>query len=816
LPENLCFGFFRQLEDVTFQSSRSFNVEFPGARKLEEHVKTPLVQAWLGKVRNHPGTKLFKILNLGIGLSCSLVIIFWISDQLDFDRLEANTNNIYRLEQTGWVGLPAFFPGYLGQVPEIKETLRVNAVRPRAPILHHQQKHIELPDFKFVDKNFLRFFAIPMIHGDPQTALEEPDSIVLTDKAARRIFGNENPLGKSIRFNGSYNLQVTGIIREQAKFHIKIDALAQINALPVIHENKAYFHEDRWNTLVYFSTRRDVDQAVLEDKINALLASELPARFQSDKRFLIRPFGKIYFAANLQNEPGVRHGNPNLIVIFTLISLAILFIACLNHINITLAHSALYTKQVCIRKVVGASRKDIILNSMRETLGYVLLAFLLAALLIFLGLPHFRRLVSSSLELDFFSRFSVFAVMLIAMITCLGAGLFPALKHSAITPMALFKGITTRGKRQRHSRNVLMIAQFAVSIVLVIGSLTVIDQLDFMKTRDLGFSPENIVHIELKRDLGNHRKALLRNHLLDQPGVLQVSYSDGIFGQIANVNTWKVNGEAKPMNVINADPGFIPLMGLVLDSGRNFSRGMHSDQKKRVIINQAAAKHLGMDQPVGKTVQQNFGNSEIIGVLRDFHFNSLHNQIEPLGICWFAGWARHLIVKLSGRSNRLTLDRIRMIMREYMPDSLFNYRFLSDSFGQQYHKEKNLASTMIYYSLIALLLSFMGLFSMSVFVAARKTKEIAIRKIHGARPRDIVTLLSGVFSRWVLLANIIAWPVAYFIMSQWLMQFAYKTRMKWETFLISGVSALVVAVLTVSMQTIRASRLRSVEALKHE
>lgn len=757
------------------------------------------------------GFSLINISGLAIGIACAVIIFLWVDNQLSFDKAQENKHNIYRVEGVDWVDMPAIVGTLLSELPEIKQVVRFNSWE--IPTLKYKDYLANIKDFVFADKGVFKVFTLPFTRGNPDTALHNPFSLVISESLAAAIFGKENPIGQKVKYNDTFYFTVTGVIKDVDKFHVKINALASFESLPEIRGDKNFLRGYNWNYPTYLLLAESTDIPTTAERINKFLVKN--SHLEKGK-FILRPFTGIYFARDLKYEKGCIHGNTQLVILFSVIAVLILFIACINFINLTIARSSTRMKEISIRKVVGAAQKNLAGQFLGEILLLVLIALTIALFLIEAFLPAFNNLTGDSLDFHYFDPKFISFILIIFLFTGITAGLYPSFYLSSFRPSVLLKGKGNKSTDRSSLRKVLVVCQYSISIFLIIGTFTVFRQINFMKNMDLGFNMEQILNINLKGDLKNQKKMLFRELLLQNPDILKVSFSNQVPGSLTNTNTWKVNGEDKAMTVLNTDPDYITLMDVELKEGRDLSWNKRTDMATKLILNEEAVKYLGMESPLGKTVRANFGQSEIIGVVKDYHFNSLHNKIGPLAICWYPRWANVANIKIAGGNIGRSITHIRKVWSELAPGFPFNYSFLDESFGQQYRAENRMAEILKYFAFLAIFLANLGLFGLATFTAEQKTKEIGIRKVLGSSLTGIATLLSKQFMKWVLLANIIAWPLAYFAMNKWLQNFAYRISPGIFIFILSGLLALTIAMITVSYQSIKAALTNPVDALKYE
>jgi putative ABC transport system permease protein len=769
-------------------------------------------------LHRHKWVSFIKVSGLALGMTCAILIFLWVNQQFGFDKSQKNADRIYRLEAVDWVDMATAFRNALTQFPEILEFVQFNSWE--RPTLKYRDRLFEMDNFVFADHNVFDVFSFSFLQGKSEKALEAPFSLVLTESEARRIFGNEDPVGKMIKYDNTFDFTVTAIIEDVDDFHIEVKAMASFEDLPIIKARKNFLNEHNWNFATYLMLADYVDIPKIEDKVSGLINDMLRSlggqtRFE-ETDFFLRPFNEIYFANNLKAERGVKHGNRQMVFLFSAIALFILMIACVNFINLTTARSSVRGKEISIRKVVGANRRNLIWQFMGETLLLSLIALSVSIILVRFVLPRFNLLVGENLILDLFNGKFVLGILAIFIVAGFFAGVYPAFHLSAMMPNQILKGQLRSGVKTSPLRKVLIVFQFSIAIFLIGGTLIVFRQIDFMMKQDLGFNQEQILNVPLKGELLGASKELFKQRLLQHPDILKLSFASQEPGEITNTNTWAVRGERKSMKIVNTDPDYVDLMELEILDGRNLSWQLNSDRATKYIINEAAAKFLGFESPVGEMVSANFGESEIIGVVKDYHFNSLHNAIIPMAIVWYERWADIAHIKISGRNTSRCISHIETVWSEMCPDFLITFEFLDESFAARYHQEKRLAEILRVFVFLSVILSCLGLFGLSAFIAERRTKEIGIRKVLGSSVVGIVFLLSKDFSRWILYANAFAWPMVYFVARTWLQNYPFRTNLSFWIFIISTGIALGVALFTISYHSIRAATANPVHSLRYE
>ena len=774
------------------------------------------IKVALRNIRKHKGISFINIFGLTVGMACAVLISLWIQHQLSYDKDQVHGDRLLRLETETWVVLPPYLRETAAAFPEVEEAVRFYFWM--EPTLKYRENIFTVTDFALVDDSVFRAFNFDFIAGRPETALASPFSIVLTESIAGRLFGSENPLGQVIRMNNAYDYTVAGVVSDIKKLHMNINAFSAMTDMVRRDPDSDFLTSRNYNHSTYLLVSPGTDANALAEKIDQR-AREVDEF--NGARLKLRPFKDIYFASNLQAEKNTRHGNVGLVLGFSIIAVLILLIACINFVNLTIAQTGTREKEIAMRKVVGARQSSLRRQFFGETLVFVLIAFLLAALLLLALLPAFRSLTGEEIVPDFSSLGFLAIAASVLLFTAFISGAYPSIYLSVLHPVQILKGKSRKGQKSPLLSRLLITFQFTISIALIISTLTVIRQLNFMQNRDLGMDYEQMLTFSLRgekfqgdaaRQLSS--KSAFKERLLSNPSIRGITYLNQVPGKITNTWTWNLtDDDGIPLKVINADPEFVDLMGLEVIAGRNFSYDTRTDLDLRFLINEEAARTLGFEEPVGSTT--NNGRMHIIGVVKDFHYNSLHTKIEPMAISW-SYWTGRAGVKISGRNLGETIRFIEDVYAEFCPGFALEFSFLDETFARQYEAEKRLERLLVYFVSLAICLSCLGLFALTAFVVEQKTKEIGIRKVLGSSSTGIVVLLSRSFALWVILANIVAWPVSYLVLDRWLQSFAYRIGVSPVIFLLSGSLALAVALLTVGFQAVKASSADPIQCLRYE
>ena len=790
----------------------------------------------LRNLKRHKGYTFINIAGLAIGMACCILIILYIYSELNYDRYHENADRIYRLGTNFDVGKAhaktavsnhPICPTLSRDYPEVLNAARIRPYMQRTLVEYKEKQFFEEKIF-YADNSVFDVFSFPMIRGDHKSALVTAYSLVITEDVAKKYFADEDPIGKILRLNNDSDFTVTGIIKNvPPNSHFTFDMLCSFETL--------YQHNpeqrERWmgdfNNYTYLLLQENYDFRELEQKFPPLIDKHIGRILKplgGKVEFFLQPLTSIHLHSNLVGEIS---GNSDIayIYIFAAIALFILLIACINFMNLSTARSAKRAKEVGIRKVLGSYRGQLIRQFLSESITYSFLAFFIALTLVQLALPLFRSLSGTTLNFQF-AEISWLIPCLIGFVFLVGlvAGSYPAFFLSAFRPVRVLKGHSKAGTANSRFRSVLVVLQFAISIVLIAGTSVIMNQLHYMKERRLGFNKEHVVVLPIMEGSIMQSIETIKKELKSHNGVVSVAASSNVPGHgTSRQNAFLPEGfelnESQMMGAISIDHNFIPTFDMEVVAGRNFSPGFVTDSSKSVLINDTAAQEFGWDDPVGKTITELTGNGitkTVIGVVRDFHVESLHKKIEPLYIENEPSGFDYISIRIRPRNISGTMDFLRKKWKEFDSTGTFDYVFLDESFDSQYRAEERLSTIFSYFTLFAIFIACLGLFGLASFTAEQRTKEIGIRKVLGASVYGIVILLSKEFAKWVLIANIIAWPVAYYAMNKWLQDFAYRINMGVWIFILAGVLTLIIALLTVSYQAVKAALSNPVEALRYE
>jgi len=771
-------------------------------------------------ISRHKGYSFINIAGLTVGLACFLLISLWVADELSFDRFHENKDRIFRVLNKVQDGrlFPtptyALAPALKAEYPEVEEFSRVRPYS--SSVVRYGDKQFEEDRICLADPGFLKMFTFPMVKGTRDNALADKKSIVLTESAARKYFGEADPVGKVLVLDQfAANFMVTGVIKDvPANSHIQFDFLARVEHLG--EDRLARWEE--WTGPCYILLRPGVSAEAFTAKI-----SDIYKRYENpnaDYEPVLQPLTEVRL-----HEAGEAAGLQR-VVFFSLVALLILVMACVNFMNLATARSSLRAKEVGIRKVVGARRSQLARQFLSEAFFFSLIGMILAIILVEAVLPPFNQFSGKTLALV--SKAGLPMILSLVCVTAaagLLAGSYPAVFLSSFSSVDTLVR-RAAGPRGASVRKGLIVFQFAISIGLITCTLVASRQLRHIEKMDIGLNRENVVIVGNNPRLRPKFDAF-RNELLRNPSIRSVtSAAQGPTWVGENIDiTWAENQSGQPLLVdyTCVDYDFFQTFEMPIVQGRAFSREFADDEASACVINETAAKLLDAKNPLGMTISMNhpawpesFRPARIIGVVKDFNDRSLHTAIRPFVFRMYKPWHQYAFIKIDGAKVPETLKAIEASFRRYSPNYPYRYLFYDEAFNRQYESDRITAALFGGFGLFSIFLSCLGLFGLASFTTERKTKEIGIRKVLGASATGIFCLTTREFLKWVAVAHLIGWPAAYGIMSRWLKQFAYRTSLGPDVFLFSAGLTLIVALAAVGYQAVRASLADPAQSLRYE
>jgi putative ABC transport system permease protein len=803
-------------------------------------LKNYLLVAYRNLVR-HKGFSSLNIAGLALGLTACLLIGLFVADELQYDRFVPGGEQVYRVytrdpkaDESSPRTPPIFAPALLAELPEVEQAVRVMEIQSKS-LFRAGDKSLYEEGGLLVGPEFFEVLALPFRYGSPSRALAAPTSIVLSEEMAARFFGQANPVGQQIKLDTT-TFQVQGVLRNQGlKFHLKIGFLLPLAAAQLPEERMKRLAWRQFNT--YVKLRQGADVAAAEAKFQHYLQQKVMPQLAAENIVYtahFQPLQQVYLhSASFKNDVAVR-GNITYVRALGAIAAFILLIACFNFVNLATAKSMQRAKEVGIRKTIGASRQQLMLQFLSETLLLTLVSVALAALLTTLLLPVLNAFTGKSLAFDLLANPGLLALLLaLTVVVGLVAGFYPALVLASFRPVKVLKSaVVTDGVfgRVQWLRHGLIVVQFALSVFLIICAFVVYQQVSFLHHKDLGFNKDQIMFFPMRGDNMTRNYEAFKHELTQAPGVASATIGYGFPGDLVAGDQVIVpsKGEQKRFSVtqLMVDYDYLKTLGLQLVAGRDFSAERKADQDQAFIINETAVQDLGFASPqqaLGQTLQWEMWNDKnrdtlktgkVIGVVRDFHYKSLYDKLEPTVLQIFpeANWK--VAVKLKGDDLAAAVANVKAVWAKFSPDYPIEFRFMDDSFDEMYQAEDKLKTLLWTFTGIAIFVGCLGLFGLATYAAERRKKEIGIRRVLGADVSSIVALLSKEFLILVLVAALIAFPAAWLAMDRWLQDFAYRIDMPLWAFLAAGLIAAVVAFLTVGYQAVRAASVSPVHSLR--
>ena len=777
----------------------------------------------------HKGYSSLCIAGLAIGMACVLVIVSWVQDELSYDGFHAHADQIERVTGRNWAQTPAPLGPALQQfLPDVVSMARLKKAD-RVFVSCGGRGFYE-EDVVFADPAFLAMFTFPLLSGDRSTALNDPSSMVITQEVARKYFGDDNPMGKTLTYDGKRDFRVTGVLQEMPRnTHMRFDILCSLQSAKALFGED--FFENKMNTVVftYVQIRDGAEPARVAGQMDAFTRSYLGAELYAintqtneewRQEFLLQPIRSIHLHSHLGGE-FQPNGDATEVWIFSIVALLILLIACANYMNLSIARSMNRLKEVAVRKVVGAGETQIVVQMMCESL-------LVSGTAIILGMV-LSRFLDPFLSPAFTGKGmretvgAAYAIVPIGIALCAGvlSGIYPALFIARVRPVRLFSTSILWSRSPVNAARALVPFQFVVSTTLIIAVLVISRQLSFLQNTNLGFEKDRVVVVPLHDETIRRQCQSFKRELLRQQGIVAVTASSAIPGDVRWVTSFRWDGQGprddNTLRYIGVDQDFIGAFGIPLLAGRDFSVTFPSDTVQSYIVNESALAKLGWQSGVGKRLELFWRpQGSVIGVVRNFHFTSLRQKIEPLAFYIDPHANQFLSIRLRDGDISGGLRTIERTYSLFSPNRPFEYFFLDDYWHKLYGNEEDLKSLFLEFTGLAVFLACLGLFGLAAYSAERRAKEVGIRKVLGASVVNLMVMLSGDVAKWVLAANVIAWPIAYFAMERWLQNFAYRVDLGWWTFFLAGGLTLCVALLTVSAQAMRAARANPVESLRYE
>ncbi|MVM32892.1 FtsX-like permease family protein [Spirosoma sp. HMF4905] len=788
---------------------------------LRSYIKIAWRNLWKNKTFSF-----INILGLALGMACSLLIMIWVQDEQHMDRFHKNDSRLYRVmenqQYTGVVNTYASTPGILAEniVKDIPEIELASQILWENTPLFTVGNIFEKEKGRFVQGDFLTMFSFPLKEGNPKTALKRPDGLVISQKLADKYFKGQDPMGKTIRIDNTDDVMVTGILADiPESSSLKFDFLMSYDRWKKANKWAQEWGNNGPRCYVLLAQNASID------KVNAKIKNYIKTKNKtSNVDLFLQNYGESYLYSNW--DAGKQNGGRiEYVKTFSIVAIFILAIACINFMNLATARSVKRSKEVGVRKVVGAYKNSLIGQFLGESMLITLLSLVFSVLLVLLILPVFNTLTEKHLFLDFSNPTFLLLLVSLAVLTGLVSGSYPALFMSSLNPVVILKGALKFKASATYFRKGLVVLQFGLSIMLILGTLVVYRQIQYIQTKNLGYNREGLLYMPLEGDLAKNFQTF-RQELEQEPGIKSVTCAQSDPLEVGS-STQGVRWPGKDttqlilfsQNAISYD--YVKTMGIKLLDGRDFSSAYSTDTSN-YLINEASARKMGYKDPVGKEMTMWGKKGKIIGLMKDFHYNSLHTAIEPLILHLQRGandttnyWGSVLVRTQPGQTKQAVAS-LEASFKKFNPHFPFKYSFTDQEFANLYKSENTVSKLSSYFAFLAIFISCLGLFGLATFTAEQRTKEIGIRKVLGASVTNLVGMLSKEFIQLVLLAAFIAFPLGWYFLSGWLEKYAYRINLEWWYFLVAILSAVLIALFTVSFQSIKAALMDPVKSLRTE
>ena len=798
-------------------------------------------------LRNIRRNKVYSFINmagLAVGIASFVLISLFIRYHLSYDRYNENASRIYRIAteskmhgRTTALTSNPMAPELVREFPEIVHAVRIDRVNQKV-LMRYEHKYFKEEGFYLSDPCVFKVFSFPLIKGNPDSALKEKYSVVISETTAKKYFGDDDPVGKILNFKNKLDFQVTGIMKDiPLNSHFRCDFIASFACADEIFW-KGYSEDKTQKSLhTYILLREGASSSELEKKMPAFVSrflapvleeyapmkDKIPGGLENIKfKLFLQSLARIHLHSNLSAELSPNY-DIRYIYIFSAIGIFILLIACINFMNLSTAYSSKRSKEVGLRKILGAQRVQLIKQFIAESVLLSFISLFLALIMVEFLLPVFNSFMGGNLVSSSYKNWSVFWGLIgLVVLVGVASGSYPALFVSAFQPVKVLRGAFRLGTKS-HFRSILVVTQFMITVGLIFSTIIITSQLHYIQNMRLGFGKEHVIVLPLESGRVVRNYLAFKRELLNLPDIEEVTGASNIFSRIYSSSPFWWEGaqenESRHIQKLFVDYDFIETFGIEIVEGRNFSKLIASDRSDAFIINEAAAQSFGWTSPIGKEIAWARSRNEkgaVIGVIKDFHFRSLHQSIEPLILLVRGNYFRNMFIRIHSENVPKSLASVRNKWQEFFPSTPFEYFFLDEDINKMYASEMKMNKMFMCTALLAVCIACLGLFGLISYTTEQRTREIGVRKVLGASVPSIVLLLSSEFLKLVLIANILTWPLAYYVMNRWLQNFAYQINIGFASFILTGVLAFTIAIITVSVQSMRAALANPVESLRYE
>ncbi len=785
-----------------------------------------LIKTAFRHIVKHFGYSILNILGLTLGITSALFLVIYVADEVSYDRYHEKADRIYRVsskisepdDQFTWnVAQIPFGPQVVQDYPEVQSFVRFINM-PRA-VYKYEDKEFNEENFYYVDSTLFDIFTYEVIKGEVKSALREPNKIVLTKRIAERYFGKIDPIGKTLT-TGTTTFEVTGVIKDVPfNSHFRFDAVSARNNLP-----KQLGSWGNFGVFTYLLFPDNFDVKAFETKMQAMYDAHMKSIFGALNikiAYILEPITKIHLYSTNPGEPEPT-GSITYVYIFAIVALFLVLIAAMNYMNLSTARSAGRAREVGMRKVAGSRRLPLILQFLTESNLFTVISLVLSIVLLIILLPKFNLLAGKSFDLKvLYSPVVVLSVISVILVVGIVGGSYPAFFLSRFSPVTVLKGEITQGSAGSLFRKILVVIQFTVSVIMIICTLVVFRQLNYLKSADQGFDQKNVIGLQLNGDMVR-KYPVLKQALLDNPEIKLVASTNTAVGEGSGKVVFNVETDQgmsnRGINFAIVDHDFIKTLGIKIVNGRDFQQDMPSDTSSGVIVNETFVKRMGWSDPIGKKIEVTNGNflhARVIGVMKDYHQTGMYNEIESLMLIYRL--TNNIVyIKLDDKTLKQSMAFIESKWKEVFPDQPYTYTFLTERFNRQFEADEKRGLIFTLFTILAIIIACLGLFGLASYMVEQRTKEIGIRKVFGANERIILQLISRDFLLLVLIGIIIAVPVAYYFMNNWLENYVYKTNISLLLLVYAALLTIVITFITVSYKAYQAAIMNPARSLKTE
>jgi putative ABC transport system permease protein len=783
-----------------------------------------LIKTAIRHIVKHYGYSILNILGLTLGISSALFLIIYVSDEVSYDRYHRNADRIYRVsskitepdDQFTWiVAQIPFGPQVVKDYPEVESFVRFINM-PRA-LYKYEENEFNEENFYYVDSTLFKIFSYEVIRGDVNAAITQPNKIAITEKIATRYFGSSDPIGK-ILTTGTTSFEVTAVFKDvPSNSHFRFDAIASRNNLPKELGNWGGF-----GVYTYLLLPANFDVKPFEAKIQAMYDAHMKSIFGALNikiQYILEPLTRIHLYSTNSGEPEPT-GSITYVYIFAIVALFLVLIAAMNYMNLATARSAGRAREVGLRKVVGSRRWALIVQFLAESTVFTLISLVFSLIILMALMPKFNSLAGKNFDLHVIYSPQVLASLLgIIIIVGILGGSYPAFFLSRFSPVTVLKGEITKGSAGSLFRKILVVIQFAISVIMIICTLVVFRQLNYLKSKDQGFDQKNVLSLQLNRAMVQ-KYPVLKQALLESPNIKYVCSTNSAVGEgtgktIFNVETDQGMSQ-RGVNFAVVDHDFVEALGIKIVQGREFQQDMPSDTLTGVLVNETFAKRMGWSDPVGKKVELGDARTiraRVIGVMKDYHQTGMYNEIESL-LLMYRMRNNIVYLKLADKDMEQTIGFIGSKWKKIFPDQPFTYTFLSERFNRQFEADEKRGFIFTLFTVLAILIACLGLFGLASYMVEQRTTEIGIRKVFGANEAVILRLIAKDFLILTGIAIVVAFPVSYYFMSNWLENYVYRTNMDVMLFVTAAAITILITIITIGYKAYQAAVLNPAESIR--